>query len=70
MDELEIVITSPPEREDFVAEIWDRDQGIYVGAVQKEAGSVVFEYVGGDRRMQQVNFTSFLDALQRAKENL
>lgn len=68
--ELMIVITSPPERDDFVAEIWDEDQGVYVGAVERRDDGLVFTYVAGDKRLHHVDFSRFLDALQRAKDNL
>lgn len=70
MQELTIMITSPTEREDFVAEIWDEDEGVYVGAVERKDDGFIFVYVAGDKRLHHVDFYSFVDALQRAKENL
>lgn len=67
-NELRIVITSPPEREDFVAEIWDED--IFIGSVEPKQGAVVFAYIGGDELPHDVEFDTFIAALQRAKENL
>lgn len=65
---LRLTITSPPEREDFVVEIWD-DQ-TYIVAVQPDGEAVVFEYMGGDGRLHEVELSAFVDALGRARDNL
>lgn len=66
--ELRIVITSPPEREDFVAEVWDED--VHIGTVEPKEGRVVFVYMGGDGLAHDVEFDALIAALERAKDNL
>lgn len=49
MRELTIMFTSPVERDDFVAEIWDEDERAHIWSVERRAERFAFVYVGGDK---------------------
>ena len=67
MRKLKIEITSPVDREELVAEIWDRDQ--MVAEVNQESESLELEVYCKENSVQ-LNYQSFLEALLEAREKL
>lgn len=67
MKKLTIEITSPPDREDLVAEIWRKDQ--MIAEVNQESENLELEVYCSENAIQ-LDFESFLTALLEAKEKL
>lgn len=70
MSQIEVVLTSPPERDDFLAELLDEANNAYIGAVDRREGVTYFNYSVGDRQMRAVELRAFIQALQAAEQSL
>ena len=64
MKEFEILITSPPDRENFVAEIWIKNQ--MIAEICQETGE--YELIIYEKGT--LNYGDFLEALIAAKQKL
>lgn len=67
MKKLTIEITSPPDREELVAEIWDKDQ--MIAELNQESENLELEVYSSENSVQ-LDYESFLNALIEAKEKL
>ncbi len=67
MKKLTIEITSPPDRDELVAEIWDNDQ--MIAELNQESENLELEVYCSENSIQ-LDYESFLSALIEAKEKL
>ncbi|MGB3464930.1 MAG: hypothetical protein WBA74_06665 [Cyclobacteriaceae bacterium] len=67
MKKLTIEITSPPDRDELVAEIWDNDQ--MIAELNQESENLKLEVYCSENSIQ-LDYESFLSALIEAKEKL
>lgn len=67
MKKLTIEITSPPDREELVAEIWDKDQ--MIAELSQESENLKLELYCSEHSIE-LDYESFLNALVEAKEKL
>ncbi len=63
MKEFEILITSPPDRENLVAEIWYNE--ILVAEINQETEKLEIEFYLNDKIIFELD--EFLEALEKAK---
>ncbi len=66
MTEFEILITSPPDREYLVAEIWHSDE--LIAEINHEQGSLRLEFYFKEKKV--FNLKEFCEALDAARERL
>ena len=67
MKKLTVEITSPPDREELVAEIWDENQ--MIAEINQESKILKLEFYTNEKLIK-VDYDSFLMALIEAKEKL
>ncbi|MDY0086425.1 MAG: hypothetical protein RBR84_10945 [Bacteroidales bacterium] len=68
MKEFEILITSPPDRENLVAEIWQDDQ--MIAEINQEGGVLGLEIYATKEGTIKLKYNDFIEALKKAKEKL
>ncbi len=68
MKDFEILITSPPDRENLVAEIWLEDQ--MIAEINQENKNLELELFTDEKGRLKLNFDDFLETLKMAKEKL
>ena len=68
MKDFEILITSPPDRENLVAEIWLEDQ--MIAEINHENENLELELFTNEKGKLKLNYDSFLETLKKAKEKL
>jgi hypothetical protein len=69
MKKFEIIISSPPDREFLVAEIWDGDK--MVAEINQEKEHIEVEiYISKDKNSISLDLDPLLDALIDAKKKL
>ncbi len=68
MKNFEVLITSPPDREKLVAEIWQGKQ--MIAEINQENEKLELEIYAGENRRLILNYDQFLEALKVAKEKL
>ena len=69
MKNYEILITSPPDRENLVAEIW-HDNIMIAELNQEDKDNLKLEIYSNKETPISLDYLDFLDALQVAKEKL
>lgn len=68
MNDFEILITSPPDRENLVAEIWLEDQ--MIAEINQENENLELELFTDEKGKLKLNYDGFLETLKKAKEKL
>ncbi len=68
MKNLIIEITSPPDRENLVAEIWLGNQ--MIAEINQENENLRLEIFADKNGMLELDYNEFYEALEKAKEKL
>lgn len=68
MIEFKIQITSPPDREKLVAEIWQGDQ--LLAEINQENENLELEIYSSSKGKWNLRYDEFLETLKRAREEL